>query len=65
MTISTYDPCLFYATNGFGVVGLQTGDSLILGDDAFTSEEEHQLQKANLMAKEREQLLRLTQSNSM
>ena len=56
MTISTYDSCLLYATNGFGVIGLQTDNSLILGDDAFTSKKEHQLQKANLMAKEREQL---------
>ena len=56
MTISTYDPCLLYTTEDFRVVGLQTHDSLILGDDVFTSEEENQLKKAKLMVKEREKL---------
>jgi hypothetical protein len=42
MTESTYDPCLLYSTihSKFGVVGLQTDDTLILADDEFADQEE-------------------------
>ena len=57
MKISTYDPCLLYANDeGLGMVGLQTDDSLILADEAFAAEEEKQLRKEKLMAKDRERL---------
>ena len=57
MTQSTYDPCLLYtSTNGFGVVGLQTDDTLFLADPEFANAEEVKLQKAKFLAKEREQL---------
>ena len=57
MTQSTYDPCLLYtSTNGFGVVGLQTDDTLFLADPEFANTEEVKLQKAKFLAKEREQL---------
>ena len=36
MDQSTYDPCLLYTNhNGFGIVGLQTDDTLILANETF------------------------------
>ena len=35
MDQSTYDPCLLYSNNPFGVVGLQTDDTLILATHDF------------------------------
>ena len=46
MTPSTYDPCLLYTdknTPSFGVIGLQTDDSLILADKIFAEAENTQL----------------------
>jgi hypothetical protein len=57
MTQSTYDPCLMYSTTtAFGLVGLQTDDTLIVADDPFAKAEEDELRRAGLMAKKREQL---------
>jgi hypothetical protein len=52
----TYDPCLLYSTTPFGIVGLQTDDTLFVRDDAFAEQEQLQLQKAKFLAKERERL---------
>jgi hypothetical protein len=63
MTQSTYDPCLMYSTTAsFGLVGLQTDDTLIVADDTFAKAEEEELQKAGFMAKKREQL---TEGNTL
>jgi hypothetical protein len=67
MEQSTYDPCLLYTpesgkSNGFGVVGLQTDDSLILADNHFADTEEARLQDAGLPSKPRE---RLSQQNPL
>ena len=56
MNQSTYDPCLLYSNKPFGVVGLQTDDTLFLADKGFAEQEQIQLQKAGFMAKDREQL---------
>lgn len=59
MTESTYDSCLLYKNNrdtGFGVVGLQTDDTLFLGDEIFAIAEERELNEAHLQAKKREKL---------
>jgi hypothetical protein len=56
MEQSTYDPCLLYSNDPFGVVGLQTDDTLFVGDDNFAEQEEVQLKKAKFKAKERERL---------
>ena len=56
MDTSTYDPCLLLTTEeskGFGVVGMQTDDTLILADDQFHKDEETQLP---FKAKEKEYL---------
>ena len=53
MAVSTYDPCLLHTlTNGFGLVGLQTDDTLFLADPEFAQAEEHKLQQANFLAKD-------------
>jgi hypothetical protein len=53
---STYDPCLLYSNEPFGIVGLQTDDTLFLADEAFATAEQTELQKAKFIAKDREQL---------
>ncbi len=54
MDQSTYDPCLLFSVEPFGIVGLQTDDTLFLGDAKFAEQEQEQLQKAGFSAKERE-----------
>jgi hypothetical protein len=54
MEQSTYDPCLLYSNEPFGIVGLQTDDTLFIGDATFAEQEQIQLQKARFLAKERE-----------
>ena len=57
MTQLTYDPYLLHTlTNGFGLVRLQTDDTLFLADPEFARNEETKLQKAKFLAKDREQL---------
>jgi hypothetical protein len=58
MTMSTYDPCLLITTEKetFGVVGMQTDDTLFLGSEEFAAREDNELQKANFSAKPREEL---------
>jgi hypothetical protein len=61
MSQSTYDPCLLYSNDSdrhrpFGIVGLQTDDTLFLADEAFVAREQSELSKAEFMAKEREKL---------
>jgi hypothetical protein len=56
MNQSTYDPCLLYSNHPFGVVSIQTDNTLILRDSQFIEKEQLQLQRANFSAKEREQL---------
>ena len=62
MVISTYNPCLLVIRNSnstpspFGIIGMQTDDTLILCDDQFAKLEEEELAKARFMAKPREKL---------
>ena len=59
MTESTYDPCLLYSnidTDGFGLVGLQTDDTLFLTDQAFAIAEERELKSTNFIVKEHQEL---------
>ena len=58
MVTSTYDPCLLISTNkyAFGVVGMQTDDTLFLASPEFAALEDSELQKAQLTAKPRDQL---------
>ena len=56
MDQSTYDSCLLQSNEPFGIVGLQTDDTLFLADEKFAENEEAELHKAQFLAKEREQL---------
>ena len=57
MTMSTYDPCfLISTTDKYGVVGMQTDDTIILADEQFAALEEDELTKAELLAKPKEKL---------
>ncbi|KAF2741624.1 hypothetical protein M011DRAFT_497953 [Sporormia fimetaria CBS 119925] len=54
MSTSTYDPCLLITIedqNAFGIVGMQTDDTLMLVTDAFSSLEEKKLEKAQFRSK--------------
>lgn len=53
MVPSTFDPCLFLTQNPkvFGLVGLQTDDTLFVGNEAFATLEENGLRKAGIQAK--------------
>lgn len=55
MTTSTYDPCLLITQTpgSFGLVGMQTDDTLILAEDSFAELEQ---QKLTFTAKPKEQL---------
>jgi hypothetical protein len=56
MDQSTYDLCLLHSNSPFGIVGLQTDDTLFVGDDVFAEQEQVQLEKARFLAKERKRL---------
>ena len=43
-------------TNGFGIIGLQTDDSLILADKIFAETEENRLRETGFLSKDREKL---------
>lgn len=51
---SSYDPCLLITKNGtnFGLVGMQTDDTLNLGDPEFISNEDTELKRAGFKAKD-------------
>jgi hypothetical protein len=65
MMKSTFDPCLLHTSqtesiNHFGLVDLQTDDTLILADDEFATLEENELARARLTSKKREKLTSTT-----
>ena len=53
MEQSLYDPCLLYNNfTQFGIVGLQTNNTLFLANDEFAALKEDKLYKVKFMAKE-------------
>lgn len=58
MVTSTYDPCLLICSKPsvVGILGLQTDDTLFLGDEESAKLEESELQKAKLIVKQSEKL---------
>jgi hypothetical protein len=58
MATSTYDPCLLITTieNGFGIVGMQINDIIILVDEHFSTLEKNELLNAKFIAKPKEKL---------
>jgi hypothetical protein len=53
METSTYDSCLLFRNDNthFGIIGLQTDDTLIVADEQFASVEEEKVQKARFECK--------------
>ena len=62
MTTSTFNPCFLIITTGtpFKIIGMQTNNIIILGDDQFLALKEDKLIKVNLMAKPKEKLNLIT-----
>jgi hypothetical protein len=56
ITQLTYNLCLLYNNKLFGIVGLQTDNTLFLVNKTFTNTEKNKLYKAKFMAKEQERL---------
>jgi hypothetical protein len=58
MATSTYDSCLLVTTieNGFGIIGMQTDDIIILADEPFSILEKNELLNAKFIAKSKEKL---------
>jgi len=60
MKSSSFDPCLLitedHSWTTFGLVGMQTDDTLILCNDAFSKLEEEQIQIAQIAAKTKQKL---------
>jgi hypothetical protein len=53
MLTSTYNSCLLVINSdaAFGIVGMQTDDTLMLGTDAFLSLKEKKIQEAQFRSK--------------
>src|SRR6266568_8966604 len=58
MTTSIFNPCFLITTTGtpFRIIGIQTNDTIILGNNKFLALKENELIKANLIAKPKEKL---------
>lgn len=52
MKESTYDFCLFYTFDLFGIVGIQTDDILIFVDDNFAYNKEKAVREVKMMIKD-------------
>jgi hypothetical protein len=56
MDQSMYNLCFLQSNKPFGIVGLQTDDTLLLADKTFVETEQNKLYKAKFIAKEHKQL---------
>ena len=58
MTTFIFDLCFLITTTGtpFGIISMQTNNTIILGDDQFLALKEDKLVKANFTAKPKEKL---------
>ena len=59
MAISTYDLCLLVTIteDGFGIIGMQIDDTIILADEPFSTLEENELLNAKFIVKPKEKLI--------
>jgi hypothetical protein len=60
ITQSTYNLCLLYSNKLFGIVGLQTDNTLFFVDKTFADTKENKLYKTKFMAKKQEKLTVIT-----
>jgi hypothetical protein len=60
--ISTYNPCLLITltNSAFGVVGIQTNNTIILGNERFLTQKKQELAQVNYTAKPKEKLIAAT-----
>jgi hypothetical protein len=57
MVTSTYDPYLLITSDGFfGIIGMQTDDTLMICSPEFSAKEEEKIQKAKFRAKPKARL---------
>jgi hypothetical protein len=58
MATSTYDPCLLITTikDGFGIVGMQIDNTIILINEPFSTLKENELLNAKFIAKPKKKL---------
>ena len=56
MKESTYNHCLFYSFSLFGIVEMQTNNTLILADNNFASKEDKAIKTAKIITKDWEHL---------
>ena len=58
MNQSIYNPYLLYTSSnsGFGIIGIQMDNTLILYNNTFVTNEANELKRAQFLSKEREQL---------
>jgi hypothetical protein len=62
IVISTYDPCLLITFNGsFGIISMQTDDTLVICFSEFFAKEEKKIQKAAFCAKPKARLAETSQ----
>jgi len=56
MTIFTFNSCFLITTTGtpFKIIGMQTDNTIILGNNQFSALKKDELVKTNLMAKPKE-----------
>jgi hypothetical protein len=59
MAISTYDPCLLVTIteDGFGIIGMQIDDTIILINEPFSTLEKNELLSAKFIAKSKKKLI--------
>ena len=68
ISTSTYDPCLLITDgdkDSFGMVAIQTDDTLILGTASFAAKEEEEIEKAKFRTKPKTSLSQNQRWNSM
>ena len=51
---STYDSCLLYKSDPFGIVKLQIDDTLLLANNQFADAEDEAIKSTKIMTKDRE-----------
>ena len=57
MKESTYDSCLLYSHQSFGIVGMQTDDILLLATDDFANKEEKAVKSTKILIRNRNCLI--------
>lgn len=57
MEESIYNLCLFHRSGLFGIIGIQTNNTLILADNNFASKDKIEIKTTNIITKDQEHLI--------